>query len=94
MRKTYYKDEDFHLQYVEKYDEVFIHCDVFNWKISSLRKGIRVFAKMLNEFEGKGVPHLVTVTPNPKFVQLLGGQFVSTYVDDGKEYEVYQWVLK
>lgn len=94
MRITYYKDEDFHLEYVKKYNEVFLHCTVFNWKLSSLRKGFKVFGRMMNEFANSGVSRLVTVTPNPKFVQMMGGQFLHKHYEDNKEYEVYQWVLK
>lgn len=94
MRKTYHKDDDFHIEYVEKYNEVFLHCDVFNWKLSSLRRGIRVFAKLLNEFQVKGRSRLLTATPNPQFAEMLGGEFLQTQRgEDGKEYEVYQWVL-
>lgn len=95
MRKLYYEDEDFRLEYAEMYDEVFLHCIVHNWKLSSLKRGYRIFGQFLNEMTEKAIPRVVTVTPNPKFAQLLGGQFVQMATDDkGESYEVYQWVLK
>lgn len=94
MRVTFYEDEDFILQYKEAYGEVFLHCEVTSWKPSSFKKGLRVFGALLNKMEERGRTRLVTVTPNPKFVQLLGGEYIGDKEQDGIHYEVYQWVLK
>jgi len=90
----YYEDEDFKLECNSTLNEYFLHCEVKNWNISSLKKGFRVFACLLNEKEKEGVHRLVTVTPNPKFASLLGGTYFETVEKDGIRYEVYEWVLK
>lgn len=90
----YYEDEDFKLECNEFNGEYFLHCVVYNWTISSLKKGIKVFGELLNEKESEGVKRLVTATPNPKFARLLGGTYFETIYKEGKRYEVYQWVLK
>lgn len=90
----YYEDEDFKLECNPAFNEYFLHCEVKQWNITSLKKGLQVFGKLLNEKEQEGVKRLVTVTPNPKFASLLGGEYFETVEKDGVKYEVYQWVLK
>lgn len=94
MRELFYEDETFKLEYIFKYDEVFIHCIVTDWKLSSFKKGLQVFGQLMNFLDGKGFKRILTVTPNPRFARLLGGKFIEKRIHEGKEYEVYQWVLK
>lgn len=85
MNKTIiYEDEDFKFLYTIEQDYLVLHCYVFNWNKSVLKKGIKVFAEFLNNNRGKKI---ISVTQNPKFCELLGGEYLSTVED----YEVYKW---
>lgn len=92
MKTVYYEDEDFTLQFNEDKGAILIHCEVFNWKLSSLKRGYRVFAEMVEDFSSKGVTHFYSVTPNPRFCELLGGKKLEGFSENG--YEVYIWELK
>ncbi len=89
MRVVYFRDETFSLEYNEDSEgRLCVHCDVFEWKLSTLKKIYREWATFLNENVGKIV---YTVSPNPKFVRLFGGKTVSVLNKNGKEYEVMVW---
>lgn len=94
MRTVFYRDDDFTLEYNVWNNIWFIHCDVWNWSVKSLKKGLRVFRSMHKEALEQHATGLMTITPNPKFCQLLAGEFVGkVYDQQQKEYEVYKWEL-
>ena len=37
---------------------------------------------------------MITITPNPKFVEILGGQTVEEFEYENKQYKVVVWDLK
>lgn len=92
MRHTFYEDEDFILQYNFDKGQVLIHCEVDKWSLSSLKKGYRIFAEMMDTFRSVGYEKFYTVTPNPKFCELLGGTKIEGFKENG--HEVYVWELK
>lgn len=94
MRIIAYEDEDFKLEYTKKYGDIFIHCLVFNWSLSSLKKGKRIFEEFKEKRRKEGVDYLYSVTPNPKFCELLGGHRIGQCAKKNREYEVYRWELK
>jgi Ni,Fe-hydrogenase III small subunit len=94
MKNTFYKDENFCLQWEYwKDDKVLIHCTVAGWKLSSFKKGLQVFGAMQDFLVKEGFTEMWTCTPNPRFVKLLGGRYVSEGIYENKEYEVYKWDL-
>lgn len=94
MRNTFFEDEDFKLQWDDwKEEKVLIHCEVFNWKLSSFKKGITIFATLQEEMLKKDIKELWTFTPNPKFAALLGGKFIYKGEYLGTEFEVFKWDL-
>lgn len=93
-KQIYYEDENFVFSYEMDDSLVLVHCDVTDFKLSSLKKGYEVFANFMNFVECNGVRVVATVTPNPKFARLLGGRTVSTLTHEDKEYEVLVWELK
>lgn len=93
MRIVAHKDEDFLLEYEIYRGNVFLHCKVFNWKPSSFKRGKDVFEEFKKKMSDRGVNVLFTATPNPRFAQLLGGEWVQTVKKKNKIYEVYRWVL-
>lgn len=90
-KKVIYEDENFILHYGIRDRILYLHCDVFNWKLSSLRKGYQVFADLLKRKNEYDADRIVTVTPNPKFAKLFGGTTVGYIVIDGIEYEGIEW---
>lgn len=97
MRHTFFKNENFHLEYEEVEFEpsiIGIHCSVTNWKLSSLKEVIKIFAKMQNHFSEKGVIQFITLSLNPKFCLVLGGKRIGTVETNGTTYEVFTWALK
>jgi len=88
---TYYQDES--VKFVVEFNEegVFLHCDVFDWKPSSLKRYYRVFGNLLEELKQTGVKQIMTVTPNPKFARLFGGRFEKELYFDGIRNEVIVW---
>lgn len=94
MKTTFYRDETFSLEYTLFENIWFIHCEVSDWKPSSLKRGLRVFRKMHEEAARQGIYYLMSITPNPRFCELLAGKFIKKVKSvDGKEYEVYKWEL-
>jgi hypothetical protein len=92
---TYYKDEDFILEYQVFERQMNLHCIVNNWNKTSLRKGYSVFKTLQEEARDTGViDNLFTITPNPKFAKLFGGEKVSEINYNDIKHEVIVWVLK
>jgi hypothetical protein len=95
MKNTFYKDENFCLQWEYwKEDKVLLHCTVDNWNLSVFKKGLQVFGELQDLLVKENVFEIWTFTPNPKFARLLGGKYVSEGIYENKEYEVYKWDLK
>lgn len=94
MRNLLYKDEDFTVEWEEMEDCLFLHCEVKYWKLSAFRRMYKVFAELQDVARQKGFSSLATITPNPRFAKLFGGETVSTLTKEGIEYEVVVWELK
>lgn len=94
MRNIYYQDDSFCFAWSEFAGDIFIHCDVYSWKPSVYKRGLSVFNTFLKDFSDKGIHTIYTVTPNPKFAELMAGEKLVDTIIDGKEYEVFKWVLK
>lgn len=94
MRETYYEDSSFLFQYRILEGVVFLHCTVFEWKLSTLKKQISILSEFLNVMKKKGFDAVYTITPNPRFARLLGGEYIGDYSEEDFEYEVFKWELK
>jgi len=91
VRHTFYKDEDFQIEYEVYEDILILHSEVFNWKLSSLKKGYRQFALLKEEASKLGFTKMATCTPNPNFAKLFGGK---TQTILPNEVELIIWELK
>lgn len=94
MRIVAYEDEDFKLEYKIYRGKYFLHCEVSNWKPSVLKRGRKIFEEWKEKKRQEGVEMLYTVSPNPKFVALLGGEKIGYVFKKGIYYEVFIWALK
>lgn len=71
---------------------IFIHCEVLDKSIKTLRKirtGIKELKELLHE-RGYYNP-LLTYSQNPRWVKLLGAQYKNTFEYEGREFELWAW---
>ena len=92
-KQVYFQNEDCKVAYQIYEDVVNIHCEMYKTTPRTIRNGYKIFVEMQKYFKEQGYKALITITPNPKFVKMYGGVFVSTVVYDEKEYEVFKWEL-
>lgn len=92
-RHVAYKDEDFQIDVQPVNDVVHLHCYVFNWKPSVLKKIYSVFTYLKELFSVSGYAYMATITPNPKFAKLFGGEVIDEKMINGKYHEVIVWEL-
>lgn len=86
-----HSDDDFLFEVEANSEGLFLHCEVFNWKPSVLKKTYQVFGEFLNGAQQAGISKIYTVTPNPKFAKLYGGQVVNRGYIDNVLHEVIVW---
>lgn len=89
----YYEDETVRFHYNIVNDNVFIHCDISKFTHSILKNHIKVFGKFLNEMQNKGYDVIYSLTTNNKYVELMGGEYITTLQADGNERSLYKWEL-
>ena len=89
-----YQDESCKLS-VEVVSRVaYLHCEVTNWKLSTVRKLYSALKTFLVSCEERDIVQVYTITPNPKFAELGGGRFCGYVTYQDKQYEVFKWALK
>lgn len=92
-RIVFYKDNDGIFEYETDGKEVILHCTMYKWSPSVLKKCYMVFGDFLNTMRKEGFERVCTVTPNPKFSKLFNGKFIANYTHEGEQYEVLVWEL-
>jgi len=90
MRTTYYGDDSFLFEFEDQEGYILLHCKVYKWKLSTLKKQIDILGKFLNDMEKKGVDVVYAATKNLKFASLLGGEYIMNH----NKYEVVRWVIR
>lgn len=93
-RHVAYKDEDFQVDVQVVNEVVHLHCEVSTWKPSVLKKMYSVFAYLKDLFSISGYAYMATVTTNPKFAKLFGGEVIDEKLINNKKHEVIVWELK
>lgn len=89
-RQTFKKTSRYHIEWEILGDQCHVHCTVENWSKSVLARGYVEFVR-LSEFIGDmGYDCFYSITPNPKFCELYGGQYIGE--QNGKE--VMMWVTQ
>jgi hypothetical protein len=88
-RIIFFSDKTFTFEYSEFGGLLFIHCNVSSWKLSVLKRMYKVFGEFVNTISGE----FYTITPNPRFAKLFGGEVVRTATLNGIKYEVIKWEL-
>lgn len=86
-----YIENDRYLLEVEFYETTpFLHIKVFKWSPSILKELYVVFDSLKTTLLKLGCTHMQTVSPNPKFVKLFGGETIDYF----NNAEVVRWELK
>lgn len=93
-RKRYYEDPNCYLDYETSEKGLLLHCEAVNYSPSVFKQMLKVFARFLNECQENGLERVFTVSPNPKFVKLFGGETVNSFYYEGIYYEEIVWDLK
>ena len=91
---AFYEGPDALFQYEVFGQSLLLHCEVTEWKPSTIKKGYRILGDFMYQMRKQGYISLATVTPNPKFAKLFGGTSVQKIMYEDKEYEVIVWELK
>lgn len=94
LKEVFFENDDYTLE-IEKIEKsIGLHCIVRKWTLSSLRHGYSKLGELMNKYSQEGYLHMFTITPNPQFAKLFGGEtkYKLNYYD--KEYEVVVWDLK
>jgi hypothetical protein len=91
-RITFYKDNDFHFEYEIADNVIGLHAKVNRISHNKLKDWYSILNTFLYRVREAGEYQIFSVSPNPKFCELMGGRYVKSIIGpDGKQYEVYQW---
>lgn len=97
METTKYTFLDFGdavLEYEIVGDVLVLHANVRNWTHNSFKLMKGVFDLFIADAIEQGYRKMVTVTPNPKFAKLFGGEVFDHMVINDQYVEVIKWELK
>lgn len=83
---TYFEDDCFSFIYTKVNNTLFLHCYVSKWKLSVLKNMISILGRFLNEFSNMKI---VSITPNPKCCEMLGGKIVEE-LDNGLKVAIWE----
>jgi hypothetical protein len=89
-----YRDADFHVRLESASPEfLYMHCEVYNWNKTVLKRMYRVFVSIAEEAKSAGFKELRTVSPNPKFTKLFDFESIGEVTYGNQEYKVMKWDL-
>lgn len=74
---------------------LFVHCELYDWKPSILRKCRKEFEKLREECLKVDIDCLYTYTTNPRWCYMLGIQplKIGEFYENSEKYEVLEWEL-
>lgn len=89
-----FRDEDFVIEGEVMNSEFYIHCTVDNYSKEIKKRIKHVFGNVKREVLNQGFNRVLSYTPNIKFCKVLGEykHLVSVTDEDGKVYEVIEWL--
>lgn len=91
---TYYADEDFTFDVEVMGNVANLHCEVRNFKLSTLKNMYRELGSFLASAKEAGLIKVFAAPKHPRFAELLGGRFSSTLSYNNQLYKVYTWVIQ
>lgn len=79
---------------VDEHLQVVLHMDVYRWTPRVAKELKKVFEDSKEAFRLEGFSTMYTITPNPKFVRMIGGgELECKLTHNGEEHEVIYWKL-
>ena len=93
-RICFYSDKNSSLSYDLEDGFIVLHSEIKTWSLSVFKQCLRVLNSLFTEMREKQIYNVIAITPTPEFSKLFGGTSVSSFVFEGKEYEVVIWDLK
>lgn len=88
-----YLDEDFDFHATIVDGEYYLHLETKKWSPSTYKMMKGYFKDFLSYMKENGVAQVFTISPNPKFVKMFGGEVLGKVIHEEKEYEVIRWEL-
>ena len=85
--------DDFYITVQPVNDVAHIHILVYRWAPSVLKTLYSVFNEMKVALKNKGYVYMATISPNPKFAKLFGGEVIEEKVIDDVYHEAIVWGL-
>ena len=89
VKQTFNKTNDYHIEWHVAGDQCHIHCTVSRWSKSVLSSLYVEFARLRVFVKDMGYDYFYSISPNPKFCELFGGEHIGE--QNGKE--VMMWVM-
>jgi len=71
-----------------------IHCDISEWSLKVARELDTAVNSLFEDLVKRGYVRLLTMSPNPRFCEYMGGELVGKYTHEDKEYWGFRWELK
>lgn len=93
LKEVFFENDDYTLETEPFNNMLVLHCTVRNWTASSLRHGYNKLGELMNKASDSGYDQLITITPNPKFAKLFGGEVIDKFSRNNEKYEVVRWDL-
>lgn len=75
-------------------EKALLHCNVYEWSHLVSRELDAAVGRLFNELEEAGYSEALTVSPNQKFCEYMGGTYVTDVDINSEEYGIYRWELK
>ena len=94
QRFEFDRNDSYLFEYSFKHGAIFLHCTVYSWKPSVLKRMYNTFAEFTDAAIRMGFDKVYSVTPNIKFTELFNSEKIGEIHDKEERYEVVQWVLK
>lgn len=87
------ENEDFTIRVEEREGLYFLHCDCYSWSLSVLKRLYREAATIEAEVRALDIKVVYSISPNPKFCEILGAINIGQLEEHGITYEVMEWEL-
>lgn len=89
-KHTFSHTPNYHIEWEIIGDQCHVHCTVANWTKSVMARGYVEFVRLRDFIGEMGYDCFYSITPNPKFCEIFGGQYIGE--QNGKE--VMMWVTQ
>ena len=86
-KQTFFQDDSVHIEWEAVEDQCHVHCLVYVWNKTVAKECYGHFVRLRSFIKGMGYGWFYSITPNPKFCEMYGGEHLSE--QDGKEVMIW-----